>query len=113
MGAPVTKEGYTHRIYWCERKKNEKNRQIYNTYEYRQAKRDLRDVESLRQNCGLFDVIENAVPRKNLVAYLGTFQSSVTRNSLIPGRIEVKLVSMESERFILHVYNKIFVLLCI
>ena len=33
-------------------------------YEYRQAKRDLRDVESLRQNCGLFDVIEIAVPRK-------------------------------------------------
>ena len=84
-----------------------------NEYEYRQAKRDLRDVESLRQNCGLFDVIEIAVPRKNLVAYFGTFQSSITRNSLIPGRIEVKLVSMESERFILHVYNKIFVLLCI
>ena len=33
-------------------------------YECRQAKRDLRDVESLRQNCGLFDVIEIAVPRK-------------------------------------------------
>ena len=82
-------------------------------YEYRQAKRDLRDVESLRQTCGLFDVIEIAVPRKNLVAYLGTFQSSITRNSLIPGRIEVKLVSMKLERFILHVYNKIFVLLCI
>ena len=29
-----------------------------------QAKRDLRDVEFLRQNCGLFDVIEIAVPRK-------------------------------------------------
>ena len=29
---------------------------------------------------------------KNLVASLGSFQSSITRNSLIPGRIEVKLV---------------------
>ena len=50
---------------------------------------------------------------KNLVAPLGTFQSSITRNSLIHGRIEVKLVSMGSERSILHVYNQIFVLLCI
>ena len=33
------------------------------TYECRQAKRDRRDVESLRQNCGLFDIIEIAVPR--------------------------------------------------
>ena len=49
--------------------------------------------------------------QKNLVASLATFQSSITHNSLIPGRIEVKLVSMESERSILHVYNKIFVLL--
>ena len=48
---------------------------------------------------------------KYLVAYLGTFKSSVTRNSLIPGRIEVKIVSMKSGRSILHVYNKIFVLL--
>ena len=32
---------------------------------------------------------------KNLVASLDTFQSSITRNSLIPKRIEVKLVSME------------------
>ena len=46
-------------------------------YEYRQAKRDLRDVESLRQNCRLFDVIEIAVPRKSLVVYLGTSQSSI------------------------------------
>ena len=47
-----------------------------NEYEYRQAKRDLRDVESLRQNCWLFAVIEIAVPRKkNLVAFFGTFQS--------------------------------------
>ena len=37
---------------------------IGNINECRQAKRDLRDVESLRQNCGLFDVIEIAVPRK-------------------------------------------------
>ena len=86
---------------------------MINTYEYRQAKRDLRDVESLRQNCGLFDVIEIAVPPKNLVESLATFQSSITRNSLIPGRIEAKLVSMESEISILHVYNKTFVLLCI
>ena len=50
---------------------------------------------------------------KILVAYPGTFQSSITRNSLIPGRIEVKLVSMESERSILHVYNQFFVLLSI
>ena len=35
-----------------------------NINECRQAKRDLRDVESLRQNCGLFDVIEIAVQRK-------------------------------------------------
>ena len=77
-------------------------------------KRDLCDVESLRQNCRLFDVIEIAVPRKkNLVAYLGTFHSSTTRNSLNPGHIEVQLILMESERLILHVYNKIFVLLCI
>ena len=34
--------------------------------ECRQAKRDLRDVESLRQNCRLFDVIEIAVPRKKM-----------------------------------------------
>ena len=50
---------------------------------------------------------------KNLVTALDTFQSSITRNSLIPGRIEVKLVSVESERSILHFYNQIFVLLCI
>ena len=49
---------------------------------------------------------------KNVVAYLGTFQSSITRNSLILGRIEVNLVSMESERSILRFYNKIFVLFC-
>ena len=47
------------------------------------------------------------------MASLGTFQSSITRNSLISGRIEVKLLSMESERSILHVYNQIFDLLCI
>ena len=50
---------------------------------------------------------------KNLVAYFGTFQSSIKRNSLIPGRIEIKLVSMELERSILHVYNNNFILLCI
>ena len=45
---------------------------------------------------------------KNLVAYPSTFQSLITRNSLILRRIEVKLVSMESERSILHVYNQFF-----
>ena len=49
----------------------------------------------------------------NPMSSLGTFHSSITRNSIIPGRIEVKLVSIESERSILHVYNQIVVLLCI
>ena len=37
----------------------------------------------------------------------------MTCNSVILGRIEVKLVSMELERSILHVYNNIFFLMCI
>ena len=44
---------------------------------------------------------------------LGTFQSSITRSSLITRRIEVKLVSVKSERSVLYVYNKIIVILCI
>ena len=55
---------------------------------------------------------DRGAAQKNLVAYPSTFQSSITRNSLIPRRIEVKLVSMESERSILHVYNQFFLLLC-
>ena len=81
--------------------------------ECRQAKRDLRDVESLRQNCWLFDVIAIAVPRqKNLVAYLGTFQSSITRNSLIHWRIEVKLVSTESRKRLFYMFITIFLFCC-
>ena len=44
---------------------------------------------------------------------LGTFQSSITRSSLITRRIEVKLVSVKSERSVIYVYNKIIVILCI
>ena len=44
---------------------------------------------------------------------LGTFQSSVTRSSLITRPIEVKLVSVKSKRSFLYVYNKNIVILCI
>ena len=44
---------------------------------------------------------------------LGTWQSSITRSLLITRRIEVKLVSVKSERSVLYVYNKIIVILCI
>ena len=44
---------------------------------------------------------------------LGTFQSSITCSSLITRRIEVKLVSVKSERSVLYVYNKSIVILCI
>ena len=44
---------------------------------------------------------------------LGTFQSSITRSSLITRRIEVKLVSVKSERSVLYVDNKSIVILCI
>ena len=44
---------------------------------------------------------------------LGTFQSSITRSSLITRRIEVKLVSVKSKRSVLYVYNKNIVILCI
>ena len=44
---------------------------------------------------------------------LGTFQSSITRSSLITRRIEVKLVSVKSIRSVLYVYNKNIVILCI
>ena len=44
---------------------------------------------------------------------LGTFQSSITRSSLITQRIEVRLVSVKSERSVQYVYNKIIVILCI
>ena len=44
---------------------------------------------------------------------LGTVQSSITRSSLITRRIEVKLVSVKSERSVLYVYNKSIVILCI
>ena len=42
-----------------------------------------------------------------------TFQSSITRSSLITRRNEVKLVSVKSERSVLYVYNKIIVIPCI
>ena len=45
--------------------------------------------------------------------HLGTFQSSITRSSLITRRNEVKLVSVKSERSVLYVYNKIIVIPCI
>ena len=44
---------------------------------------------------------------------LGTFQSSITRSSLITRRIEVKLVSVKSERSVLYVYNKSILIVCI
>ena len=44
---------------------------------------------------------------------LGTFQSSITRSSLITRRIEVKLVSVKLKRSVLYVYNKNIVILCI
>ena len=37
----------------------------------------------------------------------------MTRSSLTTRRIEVKLVSVKSERSVLYVYNKISVILCI
>ena len=44
---------------------------------------------------------------------LSTLQSSTTRSSLITWRIEVKLVSVKSERSVLYVYDKSIVILCI
>ena len=44
---------------------------------------------------------------------LGTFQSSITRSSLITRRIGVQLVSVKSERSVLYVNKKIIVILCI
>ena len=44
---------------------------------------------------------------------LGTFQSSITRSSLITRRIEVKLLSVKLERSVLYVYKKSIVILCI
>ena len=44
---------------------------------------------------------------------LGTFQSSITRSSLITRRIEVKLVSVKLEISVLYVYKKSIVILCI
>ena len=44
---------------------------------------------------------------------LGTFQCSITRSSLFTRRIEVNLVSVKLERFVLYVYDKSIIILCI